>query len=292
MDLDSIRSALEIGSSSGLPVLLFGHTGAGKTSFCRQVFPNSKVILNEEIEFSGLSIIHSLSKTAKVIIFENLSEESINKIKQVVLKKTLFGEDLDNFFIITSAKDFKELREFIKVEFPIPSVDEWLRWAERSAIHPLITKLAKEKSLLEKFRPKDLENLSRLLNTGVPSELLDALISPLVANSPELLNIIKDGYDDSIDFEKVISLHNEDFINRIKQTSSKNIEKFNDDLLQELKFDESIITKEKMISYLSSMDMTKSLKLLSGLLENEASFDYLNELLSDPSVKEKIDSML
>lgn len=292
MDLHSIKSILEIGFSSNMPILLFGTPEIGKTAFCKQTFPNSKVILNSDIDFSGLSILNSIAKTTKVIIFENPSEETINKIKPVILKKTIFGDEINNFFIITAHKDLKELNGFIKVEFTKPTVQEWLHWAENSNIHSFIKKLVQEHGLYEKLKPKELENISKILNTGISSELLDAIVGPLLGNNKELLSILKEEYDDSIEFQKVILLENKEFINKLKHTSSKNIEKFNEELLQELKFDESIITKEKIISYLSSIDASKSLKLLWGLLENKDSFDYLNEILADEQIRKKIDSLL
>lgn len=292
MTLTDIRNILEIGESTGIPIILHGAEGRGKTAFCRQLFPHSRIILNEEIASNGLSIINSLAKTAKTLIFENLSEENLNKILPIIINRSLYGETLDNAFIFTSRSDYRIVEGFIKVLFPVPSAVEWLAWAKTSAIHPIVLRMVEEKTALQILKPRELENLSRLLNAGIPGELLEALALPLIGNHPEFLEMIQEGYNDTIDFEKVISLDNREFINRIKQTSSKNIERFNEELLKEIRFDESIITKEKLISYITSMDSRKSLELLSGLLESESSFEYLNELLEDRTIRTKIDAMI
>ena len=153
-------------------------------------------------------------------------------------------------------------------------------------------RLVAEYNALERLRPRDLENLSRLLNAGLPDELIEPLLAPYVQAAPELLELIRKEYSEAIDFESVISLDNQAFIDRIKQSSAQNIDRFNTSLLQEIKFDESIISKEKLISYLGALNTKNGLELLSGLLENEASEKYLSELLNDPSIQRRIDEMV
>lgn len=292
MNHTDARNILRIGQSGNIPVLLYGEEGTGKTGLCRRLFPDARIILDEELKSGGLSLLNSMTKVSKTIIFENLAEETLQTVLPIIVNKTLYGESVENFFIFTARNDYRNINGFLRVELSIPQPHEWLEWAEREAVHPLVKELVSQHEALTKFRTKDIENLSKLLNIGVPGELLDTLVAPLIGHNPEIMAAIKSGYDDTLDFEKVISLGNTEFINRIKQTSSDNIDKFNETLLQEIRFDESIITKEKLIAYISSLDSRKSVELLSGLLESEASYGYLNELLDDPVIRQKIDAAL
>lgn len=293
MNHTDARNLLALAQSAGTPVLLFGQEGIGKTGLCRQLFPESRVLLEEELRSNGLSILNSLCKVTNSVIFENLSEESLAVLTPIVTNRTLYGEKLETFFIFTSRNDYRNATlGWLKAELAMPEPAEWLEWAKSASIHPLVISLVGEHDALNKFRPRDLETLSRLLHKGVPGELLDAVVAPLVGFNEEVMALIRGGYDDTLDFEKVISLGEQEFINRIKQTNSENIDRFNEALLQEIRFDESIITKEKLIAYISSMDSRKSLELLSGLLESESSFGYLEELLDDPVIKQKIDTMV
>lgn len=293
MNHTDARNILALAHTAGIPVLIHGKEGIGKTGLCRHLFPEARIILEEELRSGGLSLLNSLTKVAKTIIFENLSEESFALVSPVIMNKTLFGEGIETFFIFTSQKEHRLAGTgWISVELVLPEPNEWLEWARLEAVHPLVQSMVAEQAALHKFRPRDLENLSKLLNKGVPGELLDSVVGPLVAYNEEVMTLIRGGYDDSLDFEKVISLDEKEFITRIKQTNSENIDRFNETLLQEIRFDESIITKEKLIAYISSMETRKSLELLSGLLESESSFDYLGELLDDPVIKQKIDAMV
>ncbi len=292
MNHTDARNILEIGRSTGLPVLLYGPEGTGKTGLCRRLFPEARVMLEEELRSGGLSLLNSLTKLTQTVIFENLSEEAVALLLPAVTNRTLYGETLNTFFIFTSQGEYRLAAQWLKVELDVPEPEEWLEWAKQEAVHPLVASMVAEHEALRKFRPRDLETLSRLLNKGIPGELLDQLVGPLVAYNEEIMAAIRGGYDETLDFEKVISLDEKEFINRIRQTNSENIDRFNETLLQEIRFDESIITREKLIAYISSMDSRKSLELLSGLLESESSFDYLNELLDDPAIKQKLDAML
>jgi len=293
MNHTDARNLLELAQSTGIPILLFGQEGTGKTGLCRKTFPESRIVTEEELRSGGLSLLNSLTKVTKTIIFENLSEETLGMIWPVILNKSLYGERLETFFIFTARNDYRHFDSgWIKAELALPEPNEWLQWAQPEGIHPLVTTMVTEYDALHKFRIRDLETLSKLLHKGVPGELLDSVIGPLIGFNEEIMAIIRGGYEESIDFEKVISLGEQEFINRIKQTNSENIDRFNQTLLQEIRFDESIITKDKLIAYISSMETRKSLELLSGLLESESSFDYLNELLEDPAIKQKIDTML
>jgi len=287
-----VSKIIDIARSAGLPILLYGAEGSGKTGLCRHLFPEARVILEEELRINGLSLLNSLAKVSQTLIFENLSDDTLQVILPVVRNRTLYGETLENFFIFTTRTEPRIAGDLLKIEVSSPTSDEWLKWSESIAVHALVKELVAEHNALATFRPKQLEMLSRLLNRGIPSELLDELVAPLIDHNQDLMTMIRRGYDEAIDFEKVISLEGDAFINRIKQTSSDNMDRFNETLLQEIRFDESIITKDKLIAYISSMDSRKSTELLSGLLESEGSFDYLNELLEDPGIRRKIDEML
>ena len=293
MNHTDARNLLELAQSAGIPTLLYGQEGVGKTGLCRLLFPDSKIVSDEELRAGGLSLLNSLTKLTKTVIFENISEETLATVWPVVINKSLYGEKVQTFFIFTARNDYRQFESgWIKADLALPEPDEWLEWARAEGIHPLVTAMVSEHAALQKFRTRDLEMLSKLLHKGVPGELLDAVVAPLIGFNEEIMTIIRGGYDDSLDFEQVISLGEKEFINRIKQTNSENIDRFNQTLLQEIRFDESIITKDKLIAYISSMETRKSLELLSGLLESESSFGYLNELMEDPVIKQKIDSML
>jgi hypothetical protein len=293
MNHTDARNILELAHSAGTPVVLYGKEGIGKTGICRHLFPEARIMLEEELRSGGLSLLNSLTKITKTIIFENFSEEAVALVSPAIMNSSLYGEGLETFFVFTAQNEYRHVGTgWISIELSPPEPGEWLGWADKEAVHPLVQSMVAEYDALQKFRPRDLETLSKLLNKGVPGELLDAVVAPLVANNEEIMTLIRGGYDDSLDFEKVISLGEREFITRIKQTNSENIDRFNETLLQEIRFDESIITKEKLIAYISSMETRKSLELLSGLLESESSFDYLNDLLEDPAIKQKIDMML
>jgi hypothetical protein len=283
---------IDIARSAGLPILLYGAEGTGKTGLCRHLFPDARIILEEELRMNGLSLLNSIAKVSRELIFENLTDETLQVILPVVKNRTLYGEKLENFFLFTARTEPRIAGDLLKIELFGPSAHEWLNWADGIAVHTLVKELVAEHNALATFRPRQLETLSRLLNRGIPSELLDELIAPLVDHNTELMAKIRGGYDEAIDFDKVISLEGDAFINRIKQTSSKNIDLFNETLIQEIRFDESIVTKEKLIAYISSMNSRQSMELLSGLLESEGSFDYLNELLEDTGIRRKIDEMI
>ena len=291
MNLIRVAQVLDIGFNTKLPVLLYGHSGFGKTGFSKSTFPKAKLIHNHELDES-YTFLNSVIKQKEVIIIENISEKNIHKLLAVLHNKILFSEPINNFFIITSQINFPNLVGLLKIEFPKPDKNAWILWAEQNRIHPLIIRETIEKKLLNKYTPRQLEELSTLLHGGVHSELLDLLISTLIGNDLTLIEAIKEGYDHNINFDSVISLESGDFINKIRQTSSENVDKFNHNLLEEIKFDESIISREKLIAYLTTIDNKKSFELLAGLLNNSESYTYLNELLQVPQIRLKLDDIL
>jgi hypothetical protein len=291
MNLIRVAQVLEIGFNTKLPVLLYGHSGFGKTGFAQTTFPHSIIIHNHEIDES-LNFLSSVVQNREIIIFENISEKNLQKILLILQSKTMFAKEINNYFIFTSQINFPNLSGILKVEFPKPDKASWIKWAESHNMHPLVMQLTLEKKLLNTYTPKQLELLSTLLHGGVHSELLDLLISSLLGNDLALIADIKAGYDHNINFDTIISLEDSDFIQKIKQTSSENVDKFNHNLLEEIKFDESIISLEKLIAYLTTIDNKKSFELLEGLLNNEESYSYLNDLLKQNEIKVKLDDIL
>ena len=292
MRFDDIKTALEIAYTTKIVPIIFGDKEIGKTSVVLDVFSNAKVIFNEEIELNGISLLHSISKNAKVVIVENISEKVFGVIKHILKGGWIFGEKNECFFVLTSNIKLQGTEEFLNLELSYPTQEEWLEWAQKRAIHPKIEELVKTKDLLKKITPKKVEYLSKLLNAGTPSNILDALLLPFMNNDNELLSDIKSSYSEELEFEEVITLQEKKFINKIKQTTKENLEKFNKELLNEIIFDHSIISKEKLIEYVLNIEGLKSLRVLFGLLESESNFEYLEELLKDKSIRKKIDFFL
>ena len=292
MKFDDIKTALEIAYTTKIIPIVFGKKEIGKTSVVFEVFPNAKIIFNEEIELNGISLLHSMSKTTKIVIIENINEKVFNAIKHILKGGWIFGEKNDCFFVLTSSVKLLNAKEFLHLELSHPTQDEWLEWANKNTVHPKIKELVKTKELLGKITPKKIEYLSKLLNAGTPSNILDTLLLPFMDGNNELLNNIKESYSKELEFEEVITLQEKNFINRIKQTTKENLDKFNEELLNEIIFDRSIISKEKLIEYVLNIDGQKSLKILFGLLESESNFAYLEELLKDKQIRKKIDFFL
>jgi len=292
MNHTDLANILEITKASGIPLVLYGESGIGKTGFCRTLFPSARLLHNDEFESGGLSLLNSLLKASSVVIVENLSEANLGKILPMIRNKSLFGERITTTLLFTNETPYASGGDMLQLPFTVSSANAWLSWAEANGIHPIVQRMVGEFQALERLRPRDLENLSRLLNAGLPDELTEPLLAPYVTAAPELKELLNSHYSEAIDFESVITLNNREFVNRIKQSSAQNIDRFNASLLQEIKFDESIISREKLVSYLSSLDSKKSLDLLHGLLENEASETYLYELLEDPAIQDRIDGMI
>ena len=292
MNHTELANILQVAKATGIPVVLFGESGIGKTGFCRTLFSEAAILHDQEYESGGLTLLNSMLRSRSVVVFENLSEANLAKILPMIRNKSLFGDRINATMIFTHETPYAGAGEMIQLPFSIPTPEEWLGWAVDHTIHPIAMRLVAEYNALERLRPRDLENLSKLLNAGLPDELIEPLLAPYVQAAPELLELIQREYSEAIDFESVISLDNQAFIDRIKQSSAQNIDRFNTSLLQEIKFDESIISKEKLISYLGALNTKNGLELLSGLLENEASETYLGELLNDPSIQRRIDEMV
>jgi len=292
MNFNDIKNALDVAYATKIIPIVFGKKEIGKTSVILSVFPNAKIIFNEEIELNGISLLHSISKTAKVVIIENINEKVFTIIKHILKGGWIFGEKNECFFILTSSLKLQESNEFLNLELFYPTQEEWLEWARKKTIHPKIEELVKTKELLKKITPKKIEYLSKLLNAGTPSNILDTLLLPFMNHNDELLSDIKQSYSEELEFEEVITLQEKNFINTIKQTTKENLDKFNEELLNEIIFDHSIISKEKLVDYILNIEGIKSLKVLFGLLESESNFAYLEELLKNKQIRKKIDFFL
>jgi len=284
MNLNAVESLLDIAIKAQIPALIYGVGGIGKTGFIKACYPES-ALLHAHEALDNPTLLHSVLGQNRVVIIENSDEKSFEQLFPILCNKTLFATPLTSTILFTSRTLFTAHKELIKIPFPKPTSEEWKGWAMRNGVHELITNAVVTKNLLEHYTPRELETLSDMLKTGIPSDRVILTIQTLFGNDPMILELIEKGYDTSIDFDQVIGMETEQFVSKLQQTTTEELQKFNHDLLDELRFDPSIITKEKLITYLTSVNTRPSLELLSGLLENDSNYDYLNTLLQSQEIQ-------
>jgi len=292
MDFNKAKTILEIAYVSKIIPIISGNRGIGKTSIALEVFPDAVVIPNSEIELSSLATLRKAAQNSKVVIIENINTKVFSIISDILKQGWLEASKSSAFFVLTTNQAMDILDGFISIKLSSPSNEEWLSWAEKRNIHKKVIELVKEDNLLKIISPQKAEHLSRVLNAGVPTELLQEIVLPLVNNEQKILEKIKSVYTQEFNFDEVVTLKDQAFIDKLKQTNSKNIEDFNEKLVKEIIFDNSIMPKEKLIKYITSIDGAKSLEVLFGLLESKSNYDYLEELLKDKRIRKKIDSFV
>lgn len=264
MTFKQISSLLDLAKSSDLNAIVYGTEGIGKTSFCKDKFPNSIVILPSELNDSNLAYLKSVFDTKKVIIFENLSNDNLLFLLPILNNRTILGTQITNFFIITARMELA-VPNSIPIFFQNPSSVSWLDWAKENGIHTSIIKAIENKDLLESHKPRDLQSLSKILTNNVPKDLLDSILVSFLKNDIESIELIKNDILNSPQTqERVEILHEERTVIPISQEETRNYNNKDEKKLHELR----------------------------DLLNNEGKQMELNLLLERKEIKEIIDAYL
>lgn len=292
MNLIRIKDLMDTAFRSGVPALLHGPAGVGKTALCRHRFPEAILIHGRELADESPLFLRSVLDSAKVVIVENVTPESFALLEPVLANRTAMGKAAENFFLLTAREDRDEYRGVLKIPFEKPDKEGWLEWAEGHGVHPALLQLVRKENLLARFAPRNLEMLSRTLTGGIPLELVDTVVVNFLENDQKLIQSIREALGGEIPFEKFVSLDEEGLVEKIRQTSEENIEKFNENLLEEILFDPGKVSTAKLAGYLAGIREEKGMELLSALLEREKTRDYLEELLMRPEMREWVDAKL
>ena len=62
MGLSSIKTIIEVGLSSKIPIIIKGEKYIGKTEFCKSLFSEYKLVLDGEYSSSGFTYLNSVFK--------------------------------------------------------------------------------------------------------------------------------------------------------------------------------------------------------------------------------------
>lgn len=190
MTIKQMNEMLELAKDSGLHSLVYGREGVGKTSFCRQKYPEALVILQNELHDNNILFLKTAFETNHVIILENITEGNLAFLVSILNNRTILGKKLDNFFIIT-AREKIDIPNTLPIEFLPPSSVAWLDWAVKNDIHPAIIEAINSKDLLEGHRPRDLEALSNILKNDISNDLLDPIVTSFLKHDLETVELIK-----------------------------------------------------------------------------------------------------
>ncbi|MCV6609052.1 MAG: hypothetical protein OIF32_12640 [Campylobacterales bacterium] len=193
MTINQIGEMLDLAYNSNLHGQVFGVEGVGKTSFCKQKFSNSIIILSNELNDNNLLFLKSAFETNHVVIFENITVENLNFLLPILNNRTIMGKDLKNFFIVTSRERI-DIPNSLPVQFIQPSSVAWLEWAKQNQIHPAILDAINHKDLLELHKPRDLEALSFVLRNKVSTDLVDSILTSFLGNDIETIEFIKSSF--------------------------------------------------------------------------------------------------
>jgi len=292
MNLIRIKDLLDTAFRSGVPALLHGPAGVGKTALCKNRFPEAALLLARDLEAESPLFLRSVLDSAKVVIVENVTPETFALLEPVLFNKSVLGKPAENFFLLTAREDREEYAGVLKIPFEKPDKEGWLAWAEEHDIHPALLQLVRYEKLLTRFSPRNLEMLSKTLTGGIPLELVDTVVVNFLENDQRLIQSIREALGGEIPFEKFASLDEEGLVEKIRQTSEENIEKFNENLLEEILFDPGKVSTAKLAGYLAGIREEKGLELLGALLEREKTQKYLDELLLRPEMRAWVDAKL
>ena len=150
MKTQELAKILQDAYLAKLPVLLFGSSGVGKSSFCQDLFVQAEVLLEAHLD-------RIFSEDQKIFIIENISEASFNNVYTYIRN----GAQRQNFLIFTSRQQFSCDSHVLKLEFEFDKT-LWLAWAKKQKLHSNILALVQDDKL-HSLTPKDWENISHVL---------------------------------------------------------------------------------------------------------------------------------
>jgi len=292
MNRRNAQELLNLAVRAEQPVWITGASGIGKTAFCLDRFPKAKIIQRFETGPDHLHLLRALLPQTQTLIFENLTEAEMPFLLPILKTGTLLGEPLHHTILLTAVSRPSKEDGFLEVSLEKPTFAEWKALAKPLELHPLLVQVTGELELLETATPRTLVHLSKLLQSGIPIALLEPVVAQLLPNRPELVNALREGLSREVPFEEVIGLEQDAFIDTLKHGSKESIDRFNQSLLKELRFDESVISKEKLIAYLSAIDKEGSLGFLRELLDSETAEPFLMTLLQEPQIARLLDRHL
>jgi hypothetical protein len=264
--INQIEQMLDLAKKSNLHSLVYGSEGIGKTSFCKQKYPNALVILANELNDNNLLFLKSAFDVNDVIILENITLESLNFLLPILNNRTIMGTKLKTFFILTARENI-EIPNSLPIPFVGTSSLAWTEWAMENSISSVIIEAFKHKDLLETHRPRDLEALSSLLNNKIPNDLLDPILQSFLKNDIQTIDFIK---------------------NSLLQGQPAPTIKSNGDKLG--RFDiQGVFNNSKVNKRDNDSDTLEHLKIL---IDEEQSLKELNSLLEDKNIRKIIDDKL